>query len=474
MPPTPLPALRVVPSRVVLAAAGIAAGLAATAALAAGPALAEPPAFLGVPVDFILFGLTLLGVALFHHHTLRVAVIGLGVITLFKVLFSPFPEGPGPSGLLAHFGHEWVLLANLLGLLLGFALLSKHFEASRVPAILPRFLPDDWKGGFVLLIMIFVLSSFLDNIAAALIGGTIAGVVFRGKVHIGYLAAIVAASNAGGSGSVVGDTTTTRMWIDGVSPLQVLEAYTASGLAMVIFGIPAALQQHRYSPITKDASAYVSVDWVRVAIVAAILLTAIIVNVVVNVRYNEISDTFPFIGAAVWLALVVCIPLRRPHWEELPGAVRGSIFLLSLVFAASMMPVHKLPDASWQVDLGLGFVSAVFDNIPLTALALNQGGYDWGFLAYAVGFGGSMIWFGSSAGVALASQFPAARSAIAWVRGGWHVTVAYIIGFAFMLTVLGWHPQPKHRSMPNSATAPAANSSPMNAVNIPLAAERTR
>ncbi len=57
--------------------------------------------------------------------------------------------------------------------------------------------------------------------------------------------------------------------------------------------------------------------------------------------------------------------------------------------------------ASWQTALGLGFVSAVFDNIPLTALALKQGGYDWGFLAYAVGFGGSMIWFGSSAGVAL-------------------------------------------------------------------------
>ena len=61
-----------------------------------------------------------------------------------------------------------------------------------------------------------------------------------------------------------------------------------------------------------------------------------------------------------------------------------------------MMPVEKLPAASWQTAFGLGFVSAVFDNIPLTALALKQGGYDWGFLAYAVGFGGSMIWFGSS------------------------------------------------------------------------------
>ena len=70
------------------------------------------------------------------------------------------------------------------------------------------------------------------------------------------------------------------------------------------------------------------------------------------------------------------------------------------------MPVEKLPAASWQTTFGLGFISAVFDNIPLTALALKQGGYDWGMLAYAVGFGGSMIWFGSSAGVALSNMYP--------------------------------------------------------------------
>ncbi|MEI6721194.1 MAG: citrate transporter, partial [Betaproteobacteria bacterium] len=253
-------------------------------------------AALGVPVDFILFALTLAGVALFHHHTLGVALTGLVVITLYKLGFTGFKAGPGLAGLGTHLVHEWVILSNLLCLLLGFALLSNHFEESRIPAILPRFLPDDWKGGFVLLVMIFVLSSFLDNIAAAIIGGTIAGTVFRGKVHIGYLAAIVAASNAGGSGSVVGDTTTTMMWIDGVNPLDVLEAFIAAGVAIVIFGIPAAMQQHRHSPITKDAPEGISVDWPRVAIVAFILLTAIGVNVLVNVRYRDYSDAFPFIG----------------------------------------------------------------------------------------------------------------------------------------------------------------------------------
>ena len=120
--------------------------------------------------------------------------------------------------------------------------------------------------------------------------------------------------------------------------------------------------------------------------------------------------------------------------------MKGTTFLLCLVLAASMMPVEKLPSASWVTALGLGFISAVFDNIPLTALALDQGGYDWGVLAYAVGFGGSMIWFGSSAGVALSNIFPQARSVGGWVKHGWHVAVAYVIGFIVLLGVLGWHP----------------------------------
>jgi Na+/H+ antiporter NhaD/arsenite permease-like protein len=320
--------------------------------------------------------------------------------------------------------------------------------------VLPRFLPDDWKGAFVLLVMIFVLSSFLDNIAAAMIGGTMALTVFRKKVHIGYLAAIVAASNAGGSGSVVGDTTTTMMWIDGVPAINVVDAYVAAGLALVIFGIPAAVQQHRYSPIVKDELAGAGIDWTRVGVVAFILAAAIVTNVVVNLRFNHLSDSFPFIGAAVAVAVLITAPLRKPDWPLLPGAFLGSVFLLSLILCASLMPVEKLPAASWQTALGLGFVSAVFDNIPLTALALKQGGYDWGYLAYAVGFGGSLIWFGSSAGVALSNMFPEAKSVGRWLRHGWHVAIAYVIGFFFMLALLGWHPNERHKARPAAESPP--------------------
>ncbi len=414
---------------------------------------------LGVPVDFVLFALTLLGVALFHRHTLAVALAGLATITAYKLGFTGFREGAGFAGLAAHLGHEWVILVNLLCLLLGFALLSRHFEKTRVPAVLPRFLPHDWKGAFIMLVMVFVLSSFLDNIAAALIGGAMAHTLFRGKVHIGYLAAIVAASNAGGSGSVVGDTTTTMMWIDGVDPCDVLEAYVAATVAVVICGIPAALQQQRYSPILRHEHEYIHVDWLRLGIVFFILVVAVVTNVAMNVKLPEVSDRFPFIGASVVIALLVTVPLRRPDWEVLPESFRGSVFLLSLVLSATMMPVEKLPAASWHTAMGLGFVSAVFDNIPLTALALRQGGYDWGYLAYAVGFGGSMIWFGSSAGVALSNMYPDAKSVGRWVYHGWHVTLAYIVGFFALLLVLVWNPNAPHKAGA-SAPLPAHTGAP--------------
>jgi Na+/H+ antiporter NhaD/arsenite permease-like protein len=434
--------LRVLARTVGLAAAGLAL---AVSSAAAQTTTAQPVYVLGIPVDFILFGLTLLGVALFHHKTLQVALTGLAAIVLYKLIFTGFKTGAGLAGLALHMQHEAVVLSNLFLLLMGFALLSRHFENSRIPDEMPAFLPDGWQGGLALLAIVFVLSAFLDNIAAALIGGAMARHVFKGKVHIGYLAGIVAASNAGGSGSVVGDTTTTMMWIDGISPLRVVEAYVAASAAFVIFSIPAAIQQHRYSPIEKDAPRGLEIDWPSLGVVAAILVIAVGANVTANLRFPAVLDVVPVIGLAVWVVLLATAPIRRPDWAIMPETFKGTIFLLALVTSASLMPVEELPPASWQSALGLGFLSSVFDNIPLTALALKQGGYDWGFLAFTVGFGGSMIWFGSSAGVALSNMYPEAKSVGRWLRDGWPVAIAYVIGFFVMLAILGWKPDAPHK-----------------------------
>ncbi|MCB1932957.1 MAG: citrate transporter, partial [Candidatus Accumulibacter sp.] len=234
----------------------------AALALFASPAMAaEGPEVFGIPLDFILFGVTLLGVALFHHHVLKVALAGLVVISLYKIAFTGFESGDGIGGFASHMAHEWSLLVNLFLLLVGFALLARHFEDSGVPEVLPKLLPSNWLGPFMLLLIIWVLSGFLDNIAAALIGATVAASVFKRRLHPGFLAAIVAASNAGGAGSVLGDTTTTMMWIAGISPFEVVSAYIASGVALLVFGIPAALQQNGYQPIVRDFHGAQHIDY---------------------------------------------------------------------------------------------------------------------------------------------------------------------------------------------------------------------
>lgn len=395
---------------------------------------------LGAPLEFFLFGLTLAGVAVLHRQALPVALGGMVVIAVYKLLGPGFHEGAGPAGLLAHVRGEWVLLANLFLLILGFAVLSNQFELSRAPDAMPALLPDNWTGGLALLGMVFALSTVLDNIAGAVIGGVIARHVYRGQVSIGFLAAIVAASNAGGAGSVIGDTTTTMMWIGGVPPLEVASAFVASAVAFAVFGVAGALQQHRFAPITAHRPPGLKVDVSRLVLVVVLLLALVGTNLGVSLHAPELEHRLPALGLGLWAAILATALWRRPDWGVLGPAVKGALFLAALVAAASMMPVENLPDPSWRTVFGLGGLSAVFDNIPLTALALAQGGYDWALLAYAVGFGGSMIWFGSSAGVALTNLYPQGRSVTAWLRGGWHVPLAYVAGFAVLLALRGWSP----------------------------------
>lgn len=387
-----------------------------------------------IPVEFLFFATTLVGVALFHDNTMEVALSGLVATLLYKVCFQNFDA-------IHHSIHEGKTLVNLTGLLFGFGLLAKYFEHSNVAERLSRFLPNDWKGGFVLLILIAVMSSFLDNIAAAVIGFGIAYAVFNGRIHLGYIAGIIMASNAGGAFSVVGDTTTTMMWIDGIAPADVFHAIVGSIVIIAFSGYFAAKQQDAYQRIQADNDESQPIDFVRLGIVVMILVGAILTNFMLD---------FPAVG--VWVAIVIANFIRKADWGEVPASLKGVVFLISLVFLASLMPVASLPGASPSVATGLGFVSAVFDNIPLTALCLKQGSYDWGYLAFCVGVGGSMMWFGSSAGVATCSEaekrgIQGTKEVFAYLAAGWHVVIGYALACLVMYYTVGWHPHAPHKEV---------------------------
>jgi Na+/H+ antiporter NhaD/arsenite permease-like protein len=394
---------------------------------------------LGFPVEFALFGLMLLGVALFHQRALMISVTGLVVILAFEYFVTAFPTGRGAAALVEHARHEWVIVTNLLLLLVGFELLSNQFERSNLSDHLPDILPDGYAGSVALLAAVFVLAAFLDNIAAAVLGGVMARHLYKGRVTVAFIAALVAASNAGGAGSVIGDTTTTIMWLKGVPALTVLPAYVAAVPAFIVLALFGARAQHRHQPILAHDEPGHPLQWRRLWIVAFILAAAVTANVLAT-SLSDGEETAPWLGMALWAAILLTSLIAKPDWSVMRHGAKGAVFLASLVAAASLMPLKGLPDPSWQTAFGLGLLSSVFDNIPLTALALRQGGYDWALLSFAVGFGGSMVWFGSSAGVAITNLYPEGRSLVRWLKEGWFVPVAYVVGFFTMMALVGWSP----------------------------------
>ena len=179
----------------------------------------------GISGEFIVFGAVILGIALFSSKKVQIVATGLVILIAYKFLtHSPFHNLNCDL---------YVQLINLFGLITGFTIMAKHFEQSGFPKLIPEYLPNGWQGPFILLICIGILSTFLDNIAAALIGAEISRNIFNNKVHIGYIAAIVAASNAGGAFSVIGDTTTTMMWLAGIPWDHIIRAFIGSAVAIL-------------------------------------------------------------------------------------------------------------------------------------------------------------------------------------------------------------------------------------------------
>ena len=410
------------------------AGSAAMAATGDSSAIITTTTVYGIRYEMIIFGLILLGVAVFYNKTMHVALIGLLALCFYKyeflVDFSVIHKLFGYTNADGEWVKgSWNTYLNLALMLPGFAILANIFEESKFPAVLPRYLPKGMGGAMVLLLFVFILSTFLDNIAAAIIGCSMAATLYKGKVHIGYIAAICAASNAGGAGSVVGDTTTTLIWIFGKDPLVLAHAFIPAISAFVVLAFFGARQQHLYTQDVFVPQGGVRVETRRIALVGLILAGAIIFNYFLE---------FPALG--IWIAILIGTPFVKINFREGLTAIESTVFLIALVFCAELVPIDSVPDASILSTMAIGFVSSVFNNIPLTQLTLIKGGYDWALLSYAVGFGGSMMWFGSSAGVAVCNVFPKARSFMNWLRYGWHIPFAFLVGFGVYLITLGWDP----------------------------------
>ena len=103
-------------------------------------------------MELVVFGLTLLGVALFHRRALTVAFAGFVLTAFVRVISAPAGINSEAHEIMIHLASEWVALANLFLVLLGFAVLANQFEQSNPLEVIPSRLPDGWAGGVTLLV----------------------------------------------------------------------------------------------------------------------------------------------------------------------------------------------------------------------------------------------------------------------------------------------------------------------------------
>ena len=152
-----------------------------------------------------------------------------------------------------------------------------------------------------------------------IIGATVAGTVYRHKLHIGFLAAIVAAvqrrrrGQRGRRHHHHHDVARRRVAARGAARLRgvgrgVLRVRD-SGRAR-----PAA----SIRPSKRIPDPQIHIDWARVIIVVLILVSAIAANIHANSLPPEQAGAFPYIGATVIGVILLVTPWRRPDWKVVP------------------------------------------------------------------------------------------------------------------------------------------------------------
>jgi Na+/H+ antiporter NhaD/arsenite permease-like protein len=295
---------------------------------------------------------------------------------------------------------------------------------------------NKWKPyhmGWVMTILTFFLSAFLDNLTTTIIMIQIARRFFQKRELLAMGALIVVAANAGGAFSPIGDVTTIMLWFaEKFSALEVIvQGFVPSAVLTVISAF--FLLRHITSqqlPSQDDEKKIVFSRSDRVIIMVA--LGSFLMPLLVSA-----FSLPPYLGllgglGVVWLLIDVA-KQARPQPTHLDASIRRFFqktdiesiqFFLGILLAVAAMHAMGILDVLTEALLGhdatpsriitafagLGVASAIIDNVPLTAAAISSlegvSASLWVLLALCVGTGGSMLVIGSAAGVVAMGMLP--------------------------------------------------------------------
>ena len=279
----------------------------------------------------------------------------------------------------------------------------------------------------IVMVMTFFLSAVLDNLTVTIVMVNVSLRFFSGRNRLITVAGVVILANAGGAWSPIGDVTTILLWLDGkfTAGQVILQGFLP---AAVIGTIATLLLVRKLDDDTADQpSAPVRLN-AKEVVVNALVLSSFGLSLVAN-----LLGLPPYMGLLLGLGVAWLLMHHLEHREagQDGGTALGAsishvfrqvdvpalMFFVGILMAVSALGaagiLETLSTALLGEDqdftraalgsVGLGLLSAVVDNVPLTALSLDLIQISdpdlWVLVALAVGTGGSALVIGSAAGV---------------------------------------------------------------------------
>ena len=293
-------------------------------------------------------------------------------------------------------------------------------------------------------ILTFFLSALLDNMTTAIVMCALLSKLIADKKERWLFAGmVILAANAGGAWSPIGDVTTIMLWIGGqVTTINIMVKTLVASLvcmAVPVLVVGATLK----GDITRPESEQSGVD-VPVHLRRLILIMGIAALIFVPI-FKTITHLPPYLGmlfglGVLWVTTEIVSRKYEKDGHRLPTAVSTLehidvptiLFFLGILMAVAClkdagilaslatgldntflgMKMGNKPVGFFIIDLIIGVLSSVVDNVPLVAAVmgmypLGDGALFavnhpfWEFLAYCAGTGGSLLIIGSAAGVAV-------------------------------------------------------------------------
>jgi len=290
----------------------------------------------------------------------------------------------------------------------------------------------------------FFLSAVLDNLTTSIVMISLLKKMIQERdTRWLYAGVVVIAANAGGAWSPIGDVTTTMLWIKGQLPhsLEIIKAVIIPSLVCMIVPIlflSLDLKGEIKPPRSQDGVNY-STSVCNVFERHLVFLIGLIGLLLVP-AFKAITHLPPFMGMMLSLSIIWMITefihRRKPLEEKGPLSVlavlrkidtASILFFLGILLAVSTLEETGLLRGAasaydraftgeysvYMINMMIGFLSAIVDNVPLVAAAQGMypvttgggpfapGGMFWLFLAYCAGTGGSALIIGSAAGIAV-------------------------------------------------------------------------